>query len=343
MTAPHRLVVRLDSLGDVLICGPAVRAVAAGAGRTTMLVSPLGAPTAQLLPGVDEVIIWDCPWITATAPCVDAADIAAVVGRIRAARIDEAVVLTSFHQSALPTALLLRLAGVRRIAAVSDDYPGTLLDVRIPEPADAPEPERMLAVARSAGYALPAGDAGRLAVTVPATLVDVPDAPYLVVHPGVSAPARAYPKDSWRQVVAELTTRGHTVLVTGSKEEAELTATVALGGQPPGVARDCGGAFDVAELAAVLRGSAAVVVANTGPAHLAAAVDTPVVSLFAPVVPVGRWAPYGVASVVLGDQHAPCRDTRAWHCPVPGHPCLMSVAPDDVAAAVTHLTATVTA
>ena len=52
-------------------------------------------------------------------------------------------------------------------------------------------------------------------------------------------------------------------------------------------------------------------VGNTGPAHLAAAVGTPVVSLFAPVVPAARWAPYGVPLVLLGDQQAPCRDTRA--------------------------------
>ena len=66
-------------------------------------------------------------------------------------------------------------------------------------------------------------------------------------------------------------------------------------------------------------------VGNTGPAHLAAAVGTPVVSLFAPVVPAARWAPYGVPSVLLGDQDAPCRGTRATDCPVPGHPCLASV------------------
>jgi ADP-heptose:LPS heptosyltransferase len=76
------------------------------------------------------------------------------------------------------------------------------------------------------------------------------------------------------------------------------------------------------------------VAANTGPAHLAAAVGTPVVSLFAPVVPAVRWAPYGVRHVLLGDQHAACRGTRARECPIAGHPCLSSVDPADVVAAV---------
>ncbi|WP_324278585.1 glycosyltransferase family 9 protein [Blastococcus brunescens] len=100
---------------------------------------------------------------------------------------------------------------------------------------------------------------------------------------------------------------------------------------------DLGGATTLAQMAALLDGAAAVVVGNTGPAHLAAAVGTPVVSLFAPVVPAQRWAPYGVPTVLLGDQSAPCRNTRARECPVPGHPCLTSVTAHDVVAAVEKL------
>jgi ADP-heptose:LPS heptosyltransferase len=80
-----------------------------------------------------------------------------------------------------------------------------------------------------------------------------------------------------------------------------------------------------------------VVVGNTGPAHLAAAVGTPVVSLFAPVVPAARWHPWGVPHVLLGDQEAACRSTRSRECPTPGHPCLSTVPPRLVAAAVREL------
>ena len=70
---------------------------------------------------------------------------------------------------------------------------------------------------------------------------------------------------------------------------------------------------------------------------MAAAVGPPVVSLCAPVVRGVRWAPYRVPTVLLGDQDAPCRDSRARVCPVPGHPCLASVSPEDVVAAVDKL------
>jgi ADP-heptose:LPS heptosyltransferase len=332
------LVVRLDSMGDMIICGPAIRAVAAGAQMVTVLTGPMGAAAARLLPGVDDVLVWQCPWIAADPPPVDAADLQLLVERIQHARVDEAVILTSFHQSALPTALVLRMAGVGRVTAISDDYPGSLLDVRVPSPDDGPEPERMLAVAAAAGFRLPPGDDGRLAVRTPLPPpAGLPSAPFVVVHPGTSAPARAYPVDAWRQVVALLTARGEHVLVTGSADERALTAQVAGAAVVPGHARDCGGAFDLVALAETLRRAAVVIVGNTGPAHLAAAAGAPVVSLFAPVVPAIRWAPYGPSVTVLGDQAAPCRDSRARECPISGHPCLASVAPAEVVAAADAL------
>jgi ADP-heptose:LPS heptosyltransferase len=325
------LIARLDNAGDVLLQGPLVRAVAAGAERVVFLASPQGTAAAELLPGVDDVLTWHCPWIDGSPQPVDAAGLAALTEQIRTMALDEAVISTSFHQSPLPLALVLRLAGVRRVSAISVDYPGSLLDVRHRVEDDLPEAERALSLARAAGFELPAGDDGRLAVRRP--LPPTGREPgYVVLHPGASVPARAWPAERCAAAVAQLADAGWRVLVTGGPGERELTAAVA---GTRGV--DLGGVTTLAGMAALLDGAAAVVVGNTGPAHLAAAVGTPVVSLFSPVVPAARWAPYGVPTVVLGDQSAPCRDTRARECPVPGHPCLMSVSPADVVAAVRRI------
>jgi ADP-heptose:LPS heptosyltransferase len=325
------LVARLDNAGDVLLQGPMLRAVAAGADRVLLLAGPAGAEAARLLPGVDEVWEWRCPWILADAPPVDGDDLADLTARIRALAPDDAVISTSFHQSPLPLALVLRGAGVPRVSAISVDYPGSLLDVRHRVDDDLPEPERALSLARAAGFELPSGDDGRLAVRRP--LPSVSHSPgYVVLHPGASVPARAWPADRCAEAVEALADAGHRVLVTGGPGERRLTAAVA---GSRGV--DLGGSTTLAEMAALLDAASVVVVGNTGPAHLAAAVGTPVVSLFAPVVPAERWAPYGVPTVLLGDQSAPCRDTRARECPVPGHPCLTSVTALDVVAAVDKL------
>jgi ADP-heptose:LPS heptosyltransferase len=330
------MVVRLDADGDVLLAGPAVRAVAAWADRVVLLCGPRGQQAAQLLPGVDEVLVWAAPWIEPVPGQVSRAETDRLIQMVAAAAVDEAVVLTSFHQSALPTALLLRLAGVARLTAISDDYPGALLDIRCADPGDVPEPERGLSVVAAAGFRLPSDDPGRLALRrpLPATWHLTGRAPYVVVHPGTSVPARAWPVVRWAETVTALTAGGHRVVVTGGPSESALTMEVA--GSSP-LVTDLGGRTTLAALADVLDRAEAVVVANTGPAHLAAAVGTPVVSLFAPTVPARRWLPYGVPVEMLGDQQAACAGSRATTCPLPGHPCLSLVTADDVCGALRRL------
>ena len=60
------LVVRLDSMGDGLMTGPAVRAVAAREDTEVWyLAGPRGRSAARLLPGIDELRVVGIPWITA--------------------------------------------------------------------------------------------------------------------------------------------------------------------------------------------------------------------------------------------------------------------------------------
>lgn len=333
----HVLVARLDNDGDVLLAGPAIRAVAAGASRLTLLCGPRGRAAAEILPGVDEVVVHRAAWIDPEPDPVDREAILALIRDLAARELDEAVVLTSFHQSALPTALLLRLAGVPVVAATSDDYPGSLLDVRHRIEDDVHEVERSLSLVSTLGYRLPDGDDGRLAVKETDFGDRAGQGPYVVVHPGASVPARTWPAERHAGLVDALVGEGRRVVVTGAAADAALTAFVA--GAPRPEVDDLGGRTSLAELGAVLRGAEAIVVGNTGPAHLAAAVGTPVVSLYAPTVPAVRWRPWRVPHLLLGDQHAACAGSRARVCPVPGHPCLSGVSIEDVLTAVERVVA----
>ncbi|WP_328523104.1 glycosyltransferase family 9 protein [Kribbella sp. NBC_00359] len=322
------LITRMDNDGDVLLAGPAIRAVAA-TDRVVLLVAPSGEQAAWLLPGVRDVLAWPCPWTGFDPPPVDRRSVNTLIDTLALEHFGAAIVLTSYHQSALPMALLLRMAGIKHVAAASEDYPGSLLDLRH-RSMSGHEVERALDLVAAAGYHLPDGDDGRLRIKEILPAVDVQ--PFVVAHPGASVPARTASADHWTATVKALVADGHQVLVTGSPSERALTAEVAGSN-----ATDLGGRTNYRQLAALLRAAQVVIVGNTGPAHLAAAVGTPVVSLFSPVVPAAQWAPWRVPSVVLGDQQAPCRATRARVCPVPGHPCLDQVSPDDVVAAVRTL------
>jgi ADP-heptose:LPS heptosyltransferase len=332
----HVIVARLDNAGDVVLTGPAVRAVAAGAERVTFLAGPAGAAAARLLPGVDDVWTWEAPWVGFDPPPVDRQDTDSLVDRIAGAEVDAAVVLTSFHQSPLPLALLLRMAGVSHIAATSVDYPGELLDVRHPYLDDLHEVEQSLSLCEAAGYALPSGDDGRLELALPEATVRSPDGPYVVVHPGASVPARRLPLGPTSEVVAQLAGRGWTVVLTGGPGEGELVRTAASGADARRI-DDRTGATDLADLAHLLAGAEALICGNTGPAHVAAAVGTPVVEAFPPVVPAHRWRPWRVPHVLLGDQDIACAGCRSRSCPIEGQPCLDPFDADAVLDAVDRL------
>jgi ADP-heptose:LPS heptosyltransferase len=325
----HVLVARQDNAGDVLLAGPAVRAVAAGAERVTLLCGPAGAQAARLLPGVDEVVVQHAEWIAADPQPVRREVVDRRIDELAALRADRALILTSFHQSPLPLALLLRMAGIPCIGAISEDYPGALLDVRHHVDDDLHEVRRGLSLAHAMGFTLPAGDDDRLRVRRPGGFP--PATGHVVVHPGASVPARAWAPESHAALVRALAAQGRRVIVTGAAADRALTRRIA------GThALDLGGRTSLGELADLLAGAACIVVGNTGPAHLAAALGTPVVSLFAPTVPVERWRPWRVPHELLYVP-VPCAGCRARACPVPGHPCLDAVAIDDVLAAVGRL------
>lgn len=333
----HVLAVRPDNNGDVLLAGPAIRALAAGSDRVTLLHGRRGGGAASLLPGVDDRVELTLPWIDPDPVPVTSRWMSEAADRIAALGVDAAVVFTSFHQDPLPTALLLRMAGVPFVGATSENYPGSLLDVRHRISDDVHEVRRALDLAGACGHALPPSDDDRLRVVssgaVPPAVADLDR--YVVVHPGATVQARTWHAEGHAHVVRRLREDGWSVVVTGGPDERGLAAAITPPGDPGVV--DLTGGTDWDGLATVLQRADVVVVGNTGPAHLAAAVGTPVVSLFAPTVPAVRWRPWGVPSVLLGDQDVPCAGCRATTCPVAGHPCLSSVDPLAVVGAVRGL------
>ncbi len=59
------LAVRLDNLGDVLVTTPAIHAMRESLpdATITLLASPVGAQAGRLNPDVDEVIVYNAPWM----------------------------------------------------------------------------------------------------------------------------------------------------------------------------------------------------------------------------------------------------------------------------------------
>lgn len=125
--------------------------------------------------------------------------------------------------------------------------------------------------------------------------------PYVVVHPWASGfrfTSREWPLSRWSDFIAGACALGVCVLVSGSPaDQPKAAALVAAcpGGLP---VLSIAGEMSLAELAAVLRGAAAVVAVNTGVMHLAALLDVPLVALHGPTSR-RRWGPLGARSIAM--------------------------------------------
>lgn len=113
----------------------------------------------------------------------------------------------------------------------------------------------------------------------------------VVLHPGADAASRRWPPERFAGVAAALHARGHQVVVTAGPGEEPLAHTVAArAGLPRSAVAGGRGGLRFAELAALVAEATAVIVGDTGVAHLASALATPSVVLFGPVSP-RLWGP----------------------------------------------------
>ncbi|HET8586467.1 MAG TPA: lipopolysaccharide heptosyltransferase II [Candidatus Limnocylindria bacterium] len=343
--AERLLAIRLDSLGDVLMTGPALRALASRGAHVTLLTSPAGAAVAGLLPEVEEVIVYEAPWMKASAPRSEPALERAMVSRLRRGSFDGAAIFTVYSQSPLPAALLCHLAGIPLRAAHCRENPYQLLTdwIREPEPlrVERHEVERQLALTAELGFengdsalrvAPPAAAAERVERLLDEIELDCRQ-PWLVLHPGATAPARRYPVDRYASAARSLVDEhGWRVVVVGGEDDANLAERLVtrLGGRAVSLA----GRLNLGELAALIARAPLFIGNNSGPAHLAAAVATPAVVLYALTNP--QHTPWGVPSRVLSHD-VPCRNCYSSVCPAGHHLCLLAIEPAEIVAAALSL------
>ncbi len=313
------LAARLDNLGDVVMVTPALRALRAAlpaGARLDLLASPAGAALGPLLPDVDEVHVHRAVWQDADGRLpLDPARESALVERLRG--YDAVVVFTSFAQSPWPLAYAAYLAGVPVRVGTSKEFGGSVLTTWLPAPPDEQhQTDRALALLAAAGVP-PQGRALRLRVPAEARdrAAQVRDAaglvgPYAVLAPGASCPSRRYAPERFAEVARGLRLP---VAVVGTDPERDLVESIAAASRSPRVV-PLSGRLDVPALAALLQSAELAVTNNSGGMHLADAVGTPVVALFAGTEDESQFAPRSVPSRLLRVPTT-CSPCRAFSCP----------------------------
>jgi ADP-heptose:LPS heptosyltransferase len=289
------LCIRADNMGDVIMSSPAMRALKESFGsRITLLTSRAGSPIAPYLDCVDDVITADLPWVKRMEG--SAAELPELAAKIASMGFDAVVIFTVYSQSALPAAMLAYMAGIPVRVAYARENPYDLLTTWVPDE----EPygrinhqvRRDLELVEAMGARV--SDDRLKLIKEPLAIVSLTNklnflgvdlnAPFIVLHPGVSEEKRQYPAELWVKTGRMLAERySLPLLISGSGTEEGLALAIASGIGPS--ARSVAGKMSLGEFICLLQCATNVVSVNTGTIHIAAAVQTPAVVLYAQTNP----------------------------------------------------------
>jgi ADP-heptose:LPS heptosyltransferase len=285
------LCIRADNMGDVLMSSPAFRALKETfSPAITLLTSSKGAPIAHMIPYVDEVITADLPWVQSDKS-YGGKSLLDLVENIKAEKFDGCIIFTVYSQSALPAAMLAYMCNIPLVLAYSRENPYQLLShwaiEQEPYQSITHQVSRDLSLVAEIGaetkdetLALESSvDLSSLAAKLTA-LTGVSIKEYLILHAGVSEQKRRYPPELWIEAGRKLVeTFGLPILLTGTSEERVLSESIASGiGKGAYVIT---GDLALAELVSFVQGAKCLISVNTGIIHIASAVSTPTVVLYA--------------------------------------------------------------
>ncbi|MFN2432603.1 MAG: glycosyltransferase family 9 protein [Gemmatimonadota bacterium] len=349
------LVLRLSSIGDVLLATPLVRVLRReypGA-RLRFLVKPAYAELLRLNPRLDEVLTWPLDGAGGEVESARLAGVLSTKVRTLAGRIREGGSLWLVDLQASPRSRVFRaLLRPERAFGYRKDYARRHLLVRAgvdryPQPPPSVA-EKYFGAVEALGMR-PDGNGLELVVgdeaerTAEALLASGAGR-WVAVAPGARWATKRWPAESFASAAHELARGGDRgVAVLGSAEDRQAAAGVmrALASAAVPVL-DLAGRLELLEAAAVLARCDLLLANDSGAAHLAAAMRVPVVALFGSTVPQFGFAPYGTASRVVGVAGLPCRPcTHVGRpaCPLGHFRCMREIAPAAVATAARELLA----
>ena len=335
LAAHNILAIRLDNIGDVIMLGPALRAVKEtllGA-RLTLLASPAGATAVPLLPWIDVVIVCRAPWqdVGGNIPFDPGRELQ-FIKMLSERKFDAALVFTSFSQTPHVPGYVCYLAGISLRAGESKEFSGGILTTELRSaPDELHQVERNLRLVEHLGFVardrqLKINIPEEAQAAVPALLARAElnmHEPFIIIHPGASAQARRYPVDRLGTLARLLSRRGWPVLITGVEREAALIEEILE--YAPDAHSIIG--TTLAEYSALIEQATLVICNDSLPMHLADALRTPEIVLFSGTDYEAQWRPRTTTSRLLRRETV-CHPCYLFECPI-GLPCL-DIPPEEV-------------
>lgn len=323
------LVVRLDNIGDLVMLGPALRALRAAYphAEITLMASPAGSQVVPLLPWIDDVIVWRAVWQDVSGNMqLEPAREMALVEQLQQRQFEAAFIFTSFTQSPYPPAFACYLAGIPVRVGHSKEFGGGILSHCAEPPLDSShQVDRNLSLLEAVG--IPVIDS-HLELSIPErvekSVIQILESvgiargtPFIVLAPGASCAARRYDQERYASVAQMLvSTTGYPLVVVGSQREAGIIEPVtALAGEPGfEKVKSLVGMTSVPELAAIIRRSSLVIANNSASLHFADAFKRPMVILYSGTELESQWEPRSsLAHLLRRPTH--CSPCYSFGCP----------------------------
>ncbi len=163
------------------------------------------------------------------------------------------------------------------------------------------------------------------------------DRPLVALAPGARWETKKWPEENWMALAARIEEElGATPVVIGSKDEAEVCARVAAGAKN---SVNLCGQTTILQSAEVISRSVAIITNDSAPLHFGVAVATPVVALMGPTVEGFGFYPLGDRDIVLQRDMdcRPCSLHGGDKCPEGHHRCLVEITVDEVMSALAGL------
>ena len=155
----------------------------------------------------------------------------------------------------------------------------------------------------------------------------LPPPPWLIFIPATRWRTKLWPEENWRTLSEKARGLGLPLLWVGGPGDREYVERCAAYGE------NLCGRLTFKELCGILSGARAVVSVDTGPMHLAAALDRKVVALFGPTAP-WRTGPFGEGHRVLR-AGLPCSPCFRKKCRDPR--CMQALTPEEVLSALSEI------
>jgi lipopolysaccharide heptosyltransferase I len=174
----------------------------------------------------------------------------------------------------------------------------------------------------AADFSFPIPQEARARIDALVDYYEIAKAKLLVMAPGTNWETKEWRREAFAEVARHFMPKGFAVTLIGSERERALCDEVAK--LAPGTI-NLAGETTLSELAALIARATICVTNDSGPMHLAVALDRPVVSIFGPTDPV--WAgPYRRDGAVLRAELpcSPCYLRLLSRCPN-NHDCMNNV------------------